>query len=94
MSLKGKNRMRILIAMLAILAGGLFGKAVSHGDPADDKEREKLIIRAVFELINNRHFSKHDINDDFSRKVFDTYLKRIDGGKRFLTLGDLDLLDD
>ena len=86
--------MRILIAVIAILIGGLFGKAVSHGGPIDDKEREKLIIHAVFELIENRHFTQNEIDDAFSRKVFNTYLERLDGGKRFLTLGDLDLLDD
>ncbi len=86
--------MRIILAIVAILAGGLFGKVVTHVTPTDDKEREKQIIRAVFSLMENRHFTDAEINDAFSRKVFNTYLERLDGGKRFLTLGDLDLLDD
>lgn len=86
--------MRIILAIIAILAGGLFGKAVTHNAPTDDKEKEKLIIREVFELLENRHFTDAEIDDTYSRKVFHTYLERLDGGKRFLTLGDLDLLDD
>jgi len=86
--------MRIILAIIAILIGGLFGKAVTHDIPVDDKEKEKLIIRAVFMLIEQRHFTDAELDDAYSHKVFDTYLKRLDGSKRFLTLGDLDLLDD
>jgi carboxyl-terminal processing protease len=89
-----KNIMRFILAIIAILVGGLFGKVVTHVSPVDDKDREKQIIRAVFSLMENRHFMDTKIDDAFSRKVFDTYLDRLDGGKRFLTLGDLDLLDD
>ena len=94
MSKNEKNHMRILFAIIVVLVGGLFGKAVTHVTPTDDKEKEKLIIRAVFSLIENRHFTDAEIDDAFSRKVFDTYLDRLDGGKRFLTIGDRDLLDD
>ena len=86
--------MRILLAITAILIGGLFGKVVTHGSPVDDKDKEKLIIREVFKLIGNRHFTNADLDDAYSQKVFKTYLKRLDGSKRFLTMGDLDLLDD
>jgi hypothetical protein len=34
------------------------------------------------------------INDDLSEKLYDTYIDRLDGMKRFLIMNDLDLLDD
>lgn len=86
--------MRVFIAIAAIAIGGLLGKLVTQSTPPPDRDKEKLIIRAVFATINERHFSEVKIDDAFSRKVFNTYLERLDGGKRFLTLGDLDLLDD
>src|SRR5690606_2070040 len=89
-----KSRMRILLAIIAILVGGLFGRAVTYSLPVNDKDKEKLIIQAVFTLIKQRHFKDATLDDDYSRKVFKTYLERLDGSKRFLTIEDLDLLDD
>lgn len=87
--------MRILLAIIAILVGGLFGRAVTHSFPAiDEKDKEKLIIQAVFTLMEKTHFKDAELDDAYSRKVFDTYLRRLDGNKRFFTIGDLDLLDD
>src|SRR5688572_22334820 len=40
------------------------------------------------------HFQEVPLDDNFSHRLFDTYLDRLDGMKRFLTIGDLDLLDD
>ena len=43
--------MRTILAILVILIGGLFGKSITQGTPVDDKDKEKLIIQAVFSLI-------------------------------------------
>ena len=86
--------MRIILAVIAIFVGGFFGKVYTDAKPVNDKDKEKMIIRAVFTLMEARHFKKAELDNEYSRKVFDTYLNRLDGSKRFLTIGDLDLLDD
>jgi len=88
--------LRIIIASLVIIVTAAFVNAeypqAFEGD--NDQEKEKLIMYAVMRLIEMRHFSPEDMDDEFSRQVFDTYMKRLDGGKRFITLDQYDLMDD
>ncbi|MDX1476285.1 MAG: carboxy terminal-processing peptidase [Saprospiraceae bacterium] len=86
--------MRVLLAVAAMTLGGVFFNGNVPDVTKDDKDKEKMIILAVLRLIEGRHFETKQIDDDFSRKVFKTYMKRLDGGKRFLTIGDFDLMDD
>lgn len=83
-------RIWIIAALTGILAylGFAFYKKPDNGD------KEKLILQAVLELMTKYHFQETPLNDQFSRRLFDTYMDRLDGMKRFLTIGDLDLLDD
>ena len=84
----------VVVAML-LATGAFLGAYVPQGgDPGDEKEREKMIMYAVLRLIEARHFDPQDLDDEFSRQVFDTYMKRLDGGKRFITLDQFDLMDD
>src|SRR5687768_5520080 len=83
-------RIWIIAALTGILAyiGFAFYKKPVNGD------KEMLILRAVMELMTKHHFQEVPLDDNFSHRLFDTYLDRLDGMKRFLTIGDLDLLDD
>src|SRR5690606_10122098 len=51
-------------------------------------------MQAIVQLLNKQHFKEVQLNDEFSHRVFDIYIDRLDGMKRFLTIGELDLLDD
>jgi len=88
--------MRVSFAILAIVFGGVFlgANLPEQGIGDGDGDREKLIIMAVMKFIENRHFQEHEINDAFSRQIFKTYMQRLDGGKRFITMGEYDLMDD
>jgi len=55
--------------------------------------KEKLIQRAVIGILEQHHFQPEDINDDFSSEVFDTFLKFMDGRKRFFTQEDISRLE-
>ena len=87
-------KMQMLVTVMMLLLGGLFVGAYQPAEEVNDKDKEKLIMRAVIRILEGRHFQGQTIDDAFSKRVFDSYLKRIDGGKRFITLGDLDLMDD
>lgn len=83
-------RIWIIAALTGILAyvGFAFYKKPDNGD------KERLILQAVLELMTKFHYQQVPLDDNFSHKLYDTYLDRLDGSKRFLTIGDLDLLDD
>ena len=83
-------RIWIIAALTGILAYVGFASFKQN----DNGEKEKLILQAVLQLMNKWHFKKVNMDDEFSHRLFDTYLDRLDGSKRFLTIGELDLLDD
>jgi carboxyl-terminal processing protease len=49
------------------------------------QEKEPLILNAIMQFLEVYHFQPMSIDDSFSNKAFDNYLKAIDGRKRFLT---------
>jgi len=84
--------MRIwIIAALTGLLGYL--GFVSFQRPGDG-DKEKVILSAVIQLMERQHFKDVPLNDEFSEKLYRTYLDRLDGQKRFLIMSDLDLMDD
>ena len=86
--------MKLRIAVFAIiLSMGAFMMSALQPEPVN-KDKERLIMQAVVEFIKNVHFEKIELNDDFSKEAYKSYLKRLDNGKRFLTIEDLDLMDD
>src|SRR6187551_3831315 len=87
-----KNTMRIWIiaAMTGILA--YIGFAAFKDN--DNGDKEKLILQAVLQTMNQYHFKNPPLDDNFSHKLYDTYMERLDGMKRFLIMSDLDLLDN
>ena len=84
--------MRIWI--IAALTGILAYIGFAAFKDTDNGDKEKLILQAVIQMMNQYHFKNPPLDDAFSHKLYDTYMKRLDGGKRFLIMNDLDLLDD
>ncbi len=84
-------RIWIIAALTGILA---FAGYASLNNNTTDDDREKVILQAVLAMMQQYHFTNPPIDDEFSHRLYDTYLTRLDGMKRFLVMGDLDLLDD
>ena len=82
-------RIWIIAAFTGILA--YVGFASFKG--TDNGDKEKLILQAVLQMMNQYHFKNPPLDDAFSRRLYDTYLERLDGMKRFLIMEDLDLLE-
>lgn len=55
-----------------------------------DKDRD--VLRYVIAGLSRHHYHPQMIDDDFSQKVFDNYLQRLDPFKRFLTQIDIENL--
>lgn len=85
------NRMKtiLLIAFLGTVGVGTF---MNNGVPYEKKEA--LILDGVIKYIKQIHVNPKQIDDAFSKEVFNIYLSRIDGGKRFLTAEEVDQLKE
>ncbi len=50
-------------------------------------------MKTVLNGFDKLHYQPREINDEFSEQVFNFYLDQIDGGRRFLTKGDVAQLE-
>lgn len=77
---------------LATLVMAIFITLSAHNPFASYEEREGIILDGVINYVTNLHVQPKPIDDAFSKGVYDIYLERIDGGKRFFTQKDIDQL--
>lgn len=64
---------------------------VSHRH-TDDAQKNKIILELISQSLMKAHFNPQTVDDDFSEKVFDLYLERLDRNKRFLLQEDIEML--
>lgn len=74
-----------------ILSIPLFLVFCSHS-PVEEGEKYSIMSRYLMESLSRYHFKAPAINDEFSEKAYDEYIKRLDFGKRFLIQSDIDEL--
>lgn len=79
--------MRRLIALPLILVAVLTVSAVPM-KPAREQAAHRLQARSLFSW----HYAPPPLDDAFSQRVFDLYVKRLDPQKRFLLRSDIDSL--
>lgn len=84
-----------LFAFSSIITVGIVFLFLTGANPlgADPKEKEEVIIKAVKTHLEQMHYQPQQIDDVFSEKAFDLYLKYLDGSKRFLTQVEIDSLN-
>lgn len=61
-------------------------------NPGKEVNKDEVLMKVTLAGLDNTHFSPATLNDDFSLKLFDLYLKRVDYSKRFFTQDDVDML--
>jgi carboxyl-terminal processing protease len=55
----------------------------------DLNNKEQLLMEVVLQSLKYNHYAPEEMNDAFSRKVYDLYLKRLDNSKRFFLKDDI-----
>ncbi len=58
----------------------------------ENTEKESVLLKTIVDVVEAYHFDPLNINDEFSEKVFNLYLERIDRGRRWLTQEDMAVL--
>ena len=69
----------ISVAAITFLLAAFYPKAV------DNAQKEGVIMRTLLTFVNQLHYNPKDINDEFSTTLYDYYLDRVDGARRYLT---------
>ena len=70
----------------------LFLFVAANQPKTDETQKEAILMQTVLAGLEQLHYAPYKIDDEFSNKVFDLYLERIDGNKRWLTQADVDKL--
>lgn len=60
--------------------------------PANNAEKEAILIKSIIANLDRFHFQPQKVDDNFSEKVYELYMDRIDGNRRWLTQKDVDRL--
>ena len=85
---KGKNRL-FLPAALILLVSTLLLYSFSKSS-----EKNGVIMQFVLTLTEREHVSPPKVNDEFSEKAFDAYLKNLDPHKWYLTREDIRQMEE
>lgn len=78
--------------VLPLLASTIiFASAKWHTLGGDPVEKGKILMRVLTDGLNQMHLNPNAIDDAFSEKLYNLYLKRMDNNKRFFTQQDIDV---
>ena len=83
------NKRKFLLLLIPVVLVALFS-FVKFQYKADQQEKNKVLTELLYRSLEQAHFDMREVNDDFSTKAFDLYLKALDGNKRFLLQEDVD----
>lgn len=75
-----------LLALVLVLGATAFNPFVNNA------EKEAILMHTILGGINQLHYSPKQLDDEFSQKVFNLYMDRLDGGRRWLTQSDVNQL--
>ncbi len=80
-------RKKIYTLLISLLLCLVSCNSVSKDFNTDDKDN--LVIQLVTYLLDEGHYLEKEINDEFSEKVFNTFIKNLDPFKRYFYLSDI-----
>ena len=62
---------------------------LAQRNDARSPQKDEVLIKAMLQALSAAHYQPERIDDAFSKRVFDLYLKRIDASKKFLLQSDV-----
>ncbi len=94
-------RPRLLLPATLLLSLAILLPSTSCADPVGPTSNDSNITIMVVKLLQMKHLSRHDLDDEISQRFMTTYLKMLDPGKMYFYQSDIDefmkhefLLDD
>ncbi|GAB4139854.1 MAG: carboxy terminal-processing peptidase [Bacteroidia bacterium] len=92
-----KRGLRIAFLALPVLVGLTAYTIVTSRCAAalpdkNEAQKEKVILDYTMRILNNTHYRPVELNDEFSNKAFDLFIKRSDWNKKIFLQTDIDEL--
>lgn len=56
----------------------------------ENNDKDQILLEVLLYIVDRAHYSYVDIDDQYSEKVFDSYIETLDGQKRYFTQEDID----
>ena len=81
-----KKKYKIIFPLI-IVAGMLFGFQIANNP---DPEKDKILIGLVRYALKQGHYEPHEIDDNFSEKIFTDFIDALDPYKRFFLMSDIE----
>ena len=78
-------RFSIIITILSLTIFGFTLKKNKLSDP----DKEKVLLEIVKYVVEKGHYNSIDLDDNFSVKIFDDFISKLDPQKRFFTVNDI-----
>ena len=78
-------RFSIIITILSLAIFGFTLKKNKLSDP----DKEKVLLEIVKYVVEKGHYNSIDLDDNFSVKIFDDFISKLDPQKRFFTVNDI-----
>lgn len=80
-------RASLLLFSLAGIAGVIFYFTMGQTPPPANPDKEAALVRTILSGMERLHFQPKEVNDEFSRQLYQLYLQDLDNGKRFFYAG-------
>ncbi|WP_091422906.1 carboxy terminal-processing peptidase [Formosa sp. Hel1_31_208] len=80
-----RNYKLLLLALLLAFASCSFTTK-----KFEDPNKDKLLIQLITYVLEQGHFNPQELNDDFSRNVFEGYIDQLDPFKRYFYKSDIE----
>lgn len=77
-----------IVAALSCKADPRVNIVISENDLKPDMQ-QSVVAKSLVELLENFHYQKVSVDDNFSSFVYDEYLKALDGGKSYFLQSDI-----
>ena len=78
-------RFSIIITILSLAIFGFTLKKNKLSDP----DKEKVLLEIVKYVVERGHYNSIELDDNFSVKIFDDFISKLDPQKRFFTVNDI-----
>ena len=80
-----KKNYKVILATL-VLCGGLWS---FNSFRKDDSDKDKVLLELLTFVLKQAHYKPADLNDEFSKSMFDSYIESLDPSKRYFLESDI-----
>lgn len=84
------TRFKIILSVLAVIL--VTGSFIFYKSGDTPEGKNEILIKALMQGLNTGHYQPEKVDDNFSKKVFQLYLQRLDFSKKFLMEPDVQKL--